>query len=251
MKKILLIPIAILIAGCTKPDEEPYGSEYLVLSALLVSDEPIEDIRTFYFDGAGQVSHFELQDLSINHYHLAYENSHYILPDSTANAGSHYTISGKFNGNHVVAMIQMPPPIELMGKLSTDTITIDTDPLSTLQLVFAWTALDTDKYSYVLMLEVLEENPQAIPFQTEPQSSFEQSFSGPQEQAGAVLYETDFRYYGTHRITVFAIEKSLEEVFFFEPSDIRGLLKNGPDNVEGAMGYAAGTSKFSFEIEVE
>jgi hypothetical protein len=43
----------------------------------------------------------------------------------------------------------------------------------------------------------------------------------------------------------------LVDDFFFDPSDIRGLLKNGPDNIEGGNGFIATLSSYTVQIEIE
>jgi hypothetical protein len=43
----------------------------------------------------------------------------------------------------------------------------------------------------------------------------------------------------------------LVNVFFFDSSDIRGLLKNGPDNVDGGKGFVSGISTQKILLEIE
>jgi hypothetical protein len=43
----------------------------------------------------------------------------------------------------------------------------------------------------------------------------------------------------------------LLNAFFYDSSDIRGLLKNGPDNVSGGKGFVTGVSTKKILLEIE
>jgi hypothetical protein len=47
------------------------------------------------------------------------------------------------------------------------------------------------------------------------------------------------------------LNNELLNAFFFGSSDIRGLLKNGPDNVLGGKGFVTGISTKEILVEIE
>ena len=96
-------------------------------------------------------------------------------------------------------------------------------------------------------MDCLAETLVEIPFSV-ASGNFATNFSGPQVAAGIIVSDTDFKYYGKHKLTVFAIPKTLESVFFYNAGDIRGLLTNGPDNILGIKGFATGVSKLEREF---
>jgi hypothetical protein len=56
---------------------------------------------------------------------------------------------------------------------------------------------------------------------------------------------------GTHQLTITVLNDPLINAFFFDSSDIRGLLKNGPDNVDGGKGFVSGISTQKILLEIE
>jgi hypothetical protein len=65
------------------------------------------------------------------------------------------------------------------------------------------------------------------------------------------LDKDDFLFFGTHELTISVLNEPMVDVFFFDPSDIRGLLKNGPDNIDGGNGFIATTATHTVLLEIE
>lgn len=256
MKYYLAIILLSVLPSCSKRFEE-LPVESTVFVGILRAGEPIANLEFFYLDeNTGEQKSIETNALRIDgggttHLLVQDNNDFYFNVDSILlTTNTEYTLTGKFQNGDIQATCKTPPAIAPEPFLSADTVTINTDLSDSPVLLLSWTALDPADYSYILRLDNLEENPTEIPL-TGESGNFYVQFSGPQEAPGIALYETDFKYYGLHRLTVYAIEKSFEEVFFFDSSDGRGLLKNGPDNVDGAKGYFTGVSSFSIDLLLE
>jgi hypothetical protein len=80
---------------------------------------------------------------------------------------------------------------------------------------------------------------------------FSANHSSPQVSPNIELSMDDFSYFGTHELMITVLNEAMVDIFFFDPSDIRGLVKNGPDNVEGGNGLISTISSHSVILEVE
>jgi hypothetical protein len=257
MKKLFYI-LLIIICSCTKTSEDYSAEETPVLIAVLKGNQPISDIQFLLFnDQQNAPKDIVTNELNIAKQNepstnLTYSNGQYQSPsDFIIQNSSTYEIKGKYKGQNIEATCNIPPPISNLQSIENDTITINPDPpIGLPSYILQWTALDPAKYSYVLVLEVLENNPVAIPFSQEA-GLFQSKYDGPTEIPGLTLFETDFKYYGLHKLTVYAIEKEFEDIYFYNPADKSGLLKNGPDNIVGAKGFVTGVSTFSLQLLVQ
>lgn len=147
------------------------------------------------------------------------------------------------------AQVTIPPAISLIVQ-ELDTVIINDPENETNHAgLVQWTSPDPDKYSFIVKLENLEENPVAI--NQLPTGQFRNRFSGPQLEPFLNLLKSDFQYLGNHKLTVYAIDRQFEQVFFFDAADLRGILQNGPENVAGCHGFVAGVSSFEIEIFVQ
>lgn len=160
-----------------------------------------------------------------------------------------YTIKANTGEEELIAYCKIPPTITLINASNT-TFTVNTNSLGSPAFLLTWNTLDSEKYSYLLTLENLESNPLEIPFSV-PSGNFSNQFSGPWELSGATIYDTDFRYYGHHRLKIMAIDKSVESIYFYGPADLRGLLQNGPDNIIGGRGYVFGITSFTVDLWIQ
>lgn len=143
----------------------------------------------------------------------------------------------------VQGSVVFPPQISMLS-FSKDSISL-ADAVTSSTLI--WSALDDTRYSYFLRLENLEDVKVPLNFSA---GKFAERHTGPQINSTLVIQADDFQYYGRHKLSVFAIDRDFESFYFADPSDIRGLLIQGPSNLNGAMGFAAGMTQFSVEIEL-
>jgi hypothetical protein len=257
MKKLFYI-LLILSCSCNKSGDEYSPEDTPVLMAILKGNQTVSDIQFILFnDQLNEPKDIVTSELSIakqneENINLSYNNGFYQSPtEFIIENNSTYTITGNYKGQNIEATCTIPPTISNLQGIENDTITINPDPpIGFASYILQWTDLDPDKYSYATVLEVLEENPAVIPFSQES-GLFQSKYNGPTEIPGLLLFETDFKYYGLHKLTVFAIEKEYEEVYFYSASDKSGILKNGPDNVLGAKGFVTGVSSFSLQLLVQ
>jgi hypothetical protein len=146
------------------------------------------------------------------------------------------------------ANVQVPPAIDLLG-INKDSLIFNPNSLGSPAFIISWTGLDLDKYAYVLSLENPEGDLVEIPFLV-PSGNFKSQYAGTWVQSGVSLYDTDFKYFGTHKFRVYGIDKQYEEVFYYGPSDLRGLLRAAPDNIEGGKGYITAVSMLELNLTI-
>ena len=147
------------------------------------------------------------------------------------------------------AHVVIPPAIHLLVQ-ELDTVVInDPENVTNHAGLVQWTSPNADLYSFVVKLENLEQNP--IEINQSPTGQFQNRFSGPQLEPFLNLLKSDFQYLGNHKLTIYAIDRQFEQMFFFDAADLRGVLQNGPENVNGGNGFVAGVSRFNIEIFIE
>lgn len=242
--------VLLFLTGCTKQSIEELRDELPVLTGVLRSNSteslidfftlneeyagnPIRRNARLFVEGAGQNLEW-----SSNNYQFSSPGDFVFMPDST------YAIRvyDEKLEQEVSCKITMPPFIQLIAGI-TDTIRLSA-PGSVAGLI-SWNALDNDRFSYVFRLECLEKNPNQIPGEY---GLFDERYTGPQLSPQLLMLKSDFKYYGRHKLTVLAIDRSLDALFFFDPADMRSQLRNGPRNVSGAAGFVAGVTGFETEI---
>jgi hypothetical protein len=136
----------------------------------------------------------------------------------------------------------MPPVIENVT-LERDTLHVLQNESSSMEWEIA-----PGEFEFALKLQCVESQP--LPILNSP-GSFNTNYGGPQVSSSIELDTDDFSYYGSHQITISVLNEPMVDVFFFDPSDIRGLLKNGPDNVDGGNGFIATISSHTVSLEIQ
>jgi hypothetical protein len=238
--------------GCKNTDRLELLKASPVLTAVLYGDQSVANVHYFQLpENESEIPvnrtaniYLRSQDglsikLESNGTEYADATGFVLQPDSTyelflEDSELNLTLSGE---------VTMPPAIGQIGSFA-ENISMG-GPIVIGELL--WNSLNAAEYSYILKLENLEPVKVEIP---QEGVRFESRFAGPQVSASALLYKTDFTYYGQHRLTVYAINRELEGVFFYDSADIRGALKNGPDNVQGGNGFVTGVSSFSIDLTV-
>jgi hypothetical protein len=158
-------------------------------------------------------------------------------------AGEHLELKWmRKNGSVAYAHVQMPSVIE--------NVIVQRDTLNSLQnesTTIEWD-ISPDEYEFAVQLECIETQPVRIPG---PPANFILNHTSPQVSKNIQLTIDDFSYFGSHELIISVLNEPMVDVFFFDPSDIRGLLKNGPDNIEGGNGFIATLSSYTVQIEIE
>jgi len=150
----------------------------------------------------------------------------------------------QWDGTHGTTdvVLEFPPAIVVESQ-NADTLFLEQNESIEVQ----WTDLG-DEYEYVLALDCLEEN-------VEPISATPGNFSvlhiGPQLGNTLSLEAQNFTFRGTHRLVIYALNRAFTDVYFFDPSDIRGLLKMPITNLPAANGYVMCVTSHEITIEVE
>jgi hypothetical protein len=252
MKRIFSIAL-IVFAGCKAPELSELRNDELAITSILSTENEVVSVQLFSLSQDGKstlpVSDAVVQihddsgvDVPLTFIGTRYEAGadFTIIPERT------YTVRAISGDNRILEGVAEIPPAIALSSIDLTTISIGSG--GDVATGLSWTSLNSGKYSYILQLECLEENPQIIP--QENYGQFTTRFGLPQLNAQATISKSDFTYYGQHRLTVFAMDRELDAIYFYSASDIRGILAAGPDNVSGGKGFVAGVSTFSIDLNV-
>lgn len=247
MKRITTYLIAAVLLSCNASEEEyPYTP---VLFASLTAGESASDVQLY---NAGRAGHEDLwstrvflrSDAGLDKELARTGNTFYDPDEQPVQAATVYYLDVVLpDGRELSCKASVPPAIAL-NSISAQEVSVSAP--GTVASILTWTSLG-DAFAYAVKLECLESNP--VPIDDTP-GLFDSRNSLSQLQSQLILLKDDFTYYGAHRLTVYAFDAGLESMYFYDPADIRGLLRIPPDNVSGGRGYAAGISKFTVQIEI-
>lgn len=235
----------VILAACSP--EKPIRE--VIVVGTFVADEAAA-LQLFYADDLSPVTDARVEitsaDATAN---LLWNGINYSTSDDIVHAGAQLSVAFAFEDHAAAASVKVPPAIAPIN-LGNTLIAINPNSTGSPALVLQWTPLPASQYSYLLQLEPLDASPEAIPF-TVPAGRFDVQYSGPIAQTGTILFDTDFKYYGPHRLTIYAIDKSFEEMFFYNKSDLRGLALLSPDNIQNAKGFLTAVSKTSILLTIQ
>lgn len=171
------------------------------------------------------------------------EFGHYRLQSTRIpQPGEKLTLYWLLHQDTAIATVYLPQVPQILTQLE------DTLDVSLNESVFIEWNVPNEAHECALRLECLESI--QVPAGESP-GNFIELFEGPQAQSELTLEGSAFTFLGRHRLTISALNDPLLDVFFFDPSDIRGLVNNGPDNVIGGKGFVGGTAKAEVYIFVE
>lgn len=245
MKALFYITLIFCLISCESEQE----SGVFFLSGYYDATADSAAVRVFYFDENAQLSQSfnrlvsvrgesgEVKMVQLDDFTFVSEGA---LPDWSEQ------VTVKVNGDHVMhCTVRIPEPIEATFQ-SSSTVVIQSENPGEEVLSLGWTDL-SDDFSYLLQLESLSETLVEIPFEG---GLFEKQFSGPIEESAITLVASDFKYFGPHRLTVYAIPEDYKDIFFFQGRGLGFLATEGPDNVIGGKGFFTATRSISFEFEI-
>jgi hypothetical protein len=165
-----------------------------------------------------------------------------LLSDRTPVPGERLVLEWFRDSDTARVVVEMPPIITNVV-VENDTLSITGSEECSIQWEVAPNNLE-----FAVHLECLEANPQLLPWAP---GNFEELNGGPLVTGQLVLQPESFSCLGTHQLTIAVLNNELLNAFFFGSSDIRGLLKNGPDNVLGGKGFVTGISSKEILLEIE
>ncbi|MFM7728947.1 MAG: hypothetical protein ACKO7B_19775, partial [Flavobacteriales bacterium] len=135
------------------------------------------------------------------------------------------------------------PPKALLTGVQNDTLLVTSEQ----NAIIDWNE-PTEGVEFALQLECTENEPIPLPGGA---GNFNQLYAGPQVASQVELSKEAFSFFGMHTLRISVLNDDLVALFFFDPSDIRGLLKNGPDNVIGGKGFISAITTTDVLLEIE
>ncbi|MBL7941932.1 MAG: hypothetical protein JNM00_04160 [Flavobacteriales bacterium] len=244
-----LFPLLVLCqTSCLFQEEK---SDAVLMHALLIEGEPMDTLFWEVFPkgysaewGSMPAGFVHDTDAGITYQYTAIsEGSASSASGPSPVAGQRYEVLLETRDGRLEASVAMPPPI-VNEFFSGENFTVDPDNPSEIAFLVNWQ--DMDGYSFLVTLENLEADPVTLPFVET--GKFDTFYHDPIAQSFAALKSDFFTYYGHHRLTVYAIDKEYESVFYYLASGERNLLQAAPDNVDGGLGFVTGVSKWQTDI---
>lgn len=243
----ILLLCVILFSAC-RPDERV---ESISLQGVLIAGESLEvqvalvqDFQSLPMDGA-QVTCRLPDGSSVQLEQDGQEPTRWFSDDIVIISGATYQIEVGTSSHHASAETTVPNEIELV-QVSATVIPINENSLG--QPIFTVLWASAANVSHVLTLQEPIEG-LTIPFSV-PSGNFNVQYSLPVPGQGTTLFDTDFKFYGEHTLTIYAIDRDYEEVFFYRPAEGGNRLTMGPSNVEGGTGYLTSASQTDVVIEI-
>ena len=236
--------LLLMLCAC-RPEPMDEFDDIAIYAMWVANEKPTIDVIDFSAEenraaanqflvltfGDGQKAPFALQG-----------EKYELLSERTPLPGERLVLEWFRDTDTARVVVEMPPAI-------TD-LTVENDTLSSTgseECSIQWDAVPGN-LEFALRMECLETSPQLLPWAP---GNFAELYSGPQVTGQLVLQPESFSCLGTHELTITVLNDALLNAFFFDSSDIRGLLKNGPDNVSGGKGFVAGVSTKKILLEIE
>lgn len=140
----------------------------------------------------------------------------------------------------------IPPPVNIVQSSAT---MIPINPASTGEPIYSIFWEQENNISHVLKLDLQEDTFDEIPFSVNS-GNFSTQYAFPVPGQGTTVFDTDFNYYGTHLLTVYAIDEAYDALFFYQNGSGGDQVTEGLNNIDGGSGYFAGASKLEVELEI-
>jgi hypothetical protein len=238
------IYIFVLFVGCSPEKIGP--SENVAIFGLWEAGEtPV--IQALLLDGDQSASVpnqvFELVFQNGERSVFRFEGSEYVNDSQRVpEAGESLRLMWYRENDTAYVDIEMPPSITDVLVSNTTLSASGTD-----DCLVEW-SMPEPGLECAFSMECLELQPNPLPWSP---GNFSEQFRGPQVATELLLTPQSFSCYGSHALTISVLNDQLLDAFFFDLSDIRGLLKQGPDNVLGGKGFVAGVTKTKIILEIE
>lgn len=253
VRYLAYIWIALLALSCQKLQDVD-NDHWIVVSGVLKAGVPPQDIRLQFADDPGVVNRpvkgAQLLIKGPQEIELIEDQQepgvYHAGSNISIQAGQEYELEVRFEDQLVTSSTTIPRQL-IIEQVSSQIIPIDPD--SEGQPIFSVLWESSEDFSYVLSLSNVEASPEEIPFSV-PSGQFDEVYNLPIPSQGATLYDTDFTYYGDHVLTIYAIDKEYEEVFFYNLELGVSQLTSGPDNIQNGSGYFTGVSFVEIPISL-
>jgi hypothetical protein len=243
-----LIWLVVLGVSACRPDER---IESIAMQGILIAGEPlavevelVRDFQSLPLSNATVVCHLS-DGGKVNLQQDPLNAARWFSNEITVNANTHYAIEVLTDVLHARAETTVPAAINLV-QVSATVIPVNVNSLGQPIFTVLW-ATDAG-ISHVLTLTEPTAG-ETIPFAV-PSGNFEAQYSLPVPGQGTTLFDTDFQVYGEHTLTVYAIDRAYENLFFYRPAEGGNRLTTGPSNVEGGTGYLTSATRVEVAIEI-
>lgn len=253
MRKLLYISLCVIISSCIQVDDvDNQIDKSILLQGLVVAGDSQTSIKIERLEESGSINPATGISLiiegplgTIQFIETSpgiYENTESVIFPS-----ADYILRGNDLTTEFMAEARTPAIFELNSTVPT---VISVDPSLEFEQLMNLDWTESGNSEYVLVLTPLEANPVEIPF-ANGGGNFAVVFANPQPESGTVLLASDFKYYGAHRLDIYAVSKEYSAIF--NPV----LLVNRDDvpyisgNVSGGFGFFAASTKLSVEFTLE
>lgn len=249
MRRLVYILFSIAIASCQAERPKPQVTEvygYYIAgidSVSITIDEVSEENGVKDVEDAIVQVAVGSSDLKVPHQ----SGGHYAIKAPSDWAVMGEAITMEILGDIGCTATSIVPPAVVPTFISNTIFTIN--PLNPGATVFEVKWNPIDGYSYLLGLQSITENAEEIPFMV-PSGLFQNQFFAPIEENEITLFDTDFKYYGRHRLTIYVIEDLYKDFFFFRNRGQGFLATQGPDNIQGARGLWTCINAYQIELEI-
>ncbi|MCC6599834.1 MAG: DUF4249 family protein [Crocinitomicaceae bacterium] len=245
--------LLLLLSACIKDDPESLRKDTLILTGIMEAGKPAGAIEIFTLnnDGVGILpvsnadvsimGNGETSILEWNGHNYENSSSDMIILEET-----NYSVEVRSGDHFLSGNTRIPPAIQLIS--ATDTIiTVDSESDGTTVFTASWNQTDGFEYFFELICD--EAVPEVIPFPV-TSGNFQKRFKGPTANSGLFLLDTDFSYYGQHRLLIHRVPVFYSNFYFFNPAGTRGYLQAGYDNINGGRGCFAGMTTRVIHLEI-
>ncbi len=257
MRVLQIIFISAFLFSCKEKDLSDIRSETMVVSGVLIQNNQIDSLSVFGLSEEVGGDPIPLTaKVSVTAENEQVSTLHNVGPGYFSSDPGQIQIVSEHRYNIEIVSdrgtcntsVLVPPAIDLL-EINKDTLVFNPNSLGSPAFIITWTSLDLSKYAYVLSLEDPDGMLVEVPFIV-PSGNFKSQYAGTWVQSGVTLFDTDFKYFGRHKLRVYAIDKQYEQVFYYGPSDLRGLLRAAPDNVNGGKGFITAASVLELELTI-
>lgn len=171
----------------------------------------------------------------------------YVL-DGELNFNPGDEIALEIESDRILSASATIPPLVNIEAMGNSMINID--PGLPGEEVFSLKWTEQEGYSYLLRLECIEPTLVEIPF-TNGGGLFENTFRSPIVESSALIYASDFKYYGAHRLTIFILNNEYANLFFTRNGSIGFVTTESFDNIDGGKGIWTSINAVDILLEVQ
>lgn len=246
---ILITLIGGLLHSCIKPDNDPFIEKDLQVQGILIAGNDLQEIRIYEFGSGKEVSDAQVKicnsqtcfDLTVSspgvyHSPIALQ----VYPDSI------YQLEIEWQDNIITSEAKIP---SAMSWITLENTILTVDTLNAGQPLFTADWAGDEQSAFVLHLAIQDGDSPMINYNL-PNFSFENDYSLPISNSSITLQDLYFTHYGPYKFNVYAIDKTYQEVFFYQPQIQQIQPEEGMDNITGAFGVFVGVNKLSVDLLV-